>query len=343
MSESVSKHRDQRLDVAKGVLITLVVAGHFLEAMDNWSAETVRLPLTFIYSFHMPAFVFLTGITAKPHGILRRIRPLVILLVLFQVGFFLASPWLDPGGKFSWHTPYWILWFLLALIWWLVLTPVVHRFPRSSVALSIVVAVVANAAPWIGYPFAAARTLTFLPFFVVGFVHGKAILEWCSTAHGAVRGWIVAAAAGLPVLLFATDVDNGWLYGSMSATDLDEGTAPGLLVRASLMLVAATVTAGFLMVLPRAEGIPWSVLGRRSLSVFLLHGFVVKAVDPYLPRILADNNALSLLFVAVLTAGTVALTSWQPLDTLVRRIGSPPGVKTKSSPAAGVPERQLSA
>lgn len=336
MSESVSKTRDQRLDIAKGVLITLVVAGHFLEAMNDWSAETVRLPLTLIYSFHMPAFVFLTGITAKPYGLVRRIRPLVMLLVLFQTAFLLASPWLDPEATFTWNTPYWILWFLLSLIWWLLLTPVIHRFPRASVALSIAVAISASAMPFAGYPLAVGRTLSFLPFFVIGFVYGKPILNWCTAAGGAVRGWVITAAVALPVLLFAVNIENGWLYGSMSATVLNEGTAPGVLTRAALMLIAATMTAGFLMVLPKSSGIPWAVFGRRSLAVFLFHGFVVKILDPYLPRILADNNVLSLVFVAILTAGTVALTSWQPLDALVRKIGRPAAGKTAAtSPGAG--------
>ncbi|MGO2780447.1 acyltransferase family protein [Glutamicibacter arilaitensis] len=53
-----------RLDVAKGALIILVVLGHLLEANAGWEARTTRLPLTAIYMFHMPAFVFLAGITA---------------------------------------------------------------------------------------------------------------------------------------------------------------------------------------------------------------------------------------------------------------------------------------
>ncbi len=341
MSESVSKQRDGRLDMAKGVLIALVVAGHFLEGMNDWTAETVRLPLTMIYSFHMPAFVFLTGITAKPHGILRRIWPLALLLVLFQTAFLLASPWLDPEATFTWNTPYWILWFLLALIWWLLLTPAIHRFPRASVVLSIAVAASASAMPFAGYPFALGRTLTFLPFFVIGYLHGKDILNWCSSARGAIRGWGVAAAVALPVVLFVLDVDNGWLYGSMSANELNEGAGPGMLTRTALMLVAAIMTAGFLMVIPKMPGTAWSVLGRRSLAVYLFHGFIVKAADPYLPAVLAGNNALSLLLVAVLTVGTLALTSWRPLDAMVRRIGRPRAATAppRSAPA-GVRERE---
>ncbi|MBM6621210.1 acyltransferase family protein [Micrococcaceae bacterium RIT802] len=342
MSETASKPRDPRLDIAKGVLITLVVAGHLLEAMNHWSAETVRLPLTFIYAFHMPAFVFLTGITAKPHGIFRRIRALVILLVIFQLGYFLAARWLDPDATFSWHTPYWILWFLLALIWWLMLTPLIARFPRAAVGLSLAVAVSASAVPWVGYPLAIGRTLTFLPFFVVGFLYGKTILAWCGKARGALRGWTVAVALVLPALLYAMHVDNGWLYGSMSASDLDEGTTPGLLTRAALMLVAALVTAGFLMVLPKSPGIPWAVVGQRSLAVFLFHGVLVKAVNPYLPQILAENNVMSLVLVAVVTAGTVALTSWQPINEAVRRIGAPAPRPAAPERPADVREKQLS-
>ncbi len=50
----------------KGILITLVVLGHWLEATNYWDDGLIRYLLTAIYAFHMPAFIFLAGITSKP-------------------------------------------------------------------------------------------------------------------------------------------------------------------------------------------------------------------------------------------------------------------------------------
>lgn len=61
IKSSYQKKRIESLDIFRGVLIFLVVFGHFLLPMkDKECAISVRLFLT-IYSFHMPAFIFLSG------------------------------------------------------------------------------------------------------------------------------------------------------------------------------------------------------------------------------------------------------------------------------------------
>ncbi|TJY67440.1 hypothetical protein E4J89_15285 [Arthrobacter sp. CAU 1506] len=77
-------NRDHRIDTAKGALIVLVVLGHLLEVTNFWDAETFRLALTAIYLFHMPAFVFLAGITAKANRLPERAGGILLLLLTFQ-------------------------------------------------------------------------------------------------------------------------------------------------------------------------------------------------------------------------------------------------------------------
>ena len=57
-----STKRDLTLDIAKGLAIILVVAGHMLEGASPDFDET--LPFRAIYAFHMPLFVFLAGAVA---------------------------------------------------------------------------------------------------------------------------------------------------------------------------------------------------------------------------------------------------------------------------------------
>ena len=57
--------RSTLIDNAKGGLIFLVVLGHYLEKSGGWSNQCLNAVLSTIYLFHMPAFVFLVGITTK--------------------------------------------------------------------------------------------------------------------------------------------------------------------------------------------------------------------------------------------------------------------------------------
>ena len=58
------KERDYLFDNYKAFLIVLVVVGHFIEVAsdDNVVMETTKW---IIFSFHMPAFVFISGYFSK--------------------------------------------------------------------------------------------------------------------------------------------------------------------------------------------------------------------------------------------------------------------------------------
>lgn len=53
--------REIKLDNFKGILIFLVVLGHIVGV----SKEGVENIVNYIYSFHMPAFVFISGYFSK--------------------------------------------------------------------------------------------------------------------------------------------------------------------------------------------------------------------------------------------------------------------------------------
>ena len=77
-----AKARDQRLDIAKGLAIILVVIGHTLQA--RYSNFDDVLGFRVIYSFHMPLFIFLSGAVASlwfnPSDIALSIRELSKLI-----------------------------------------------------------------------------------------------------------------------------------------------------------------------------------------------------------------------------------------------------------------------
>ncbi|MGP5165663.1 MULTISPECIES: acyltransferase family protein [Arthrobacter] len=314
------KRRDQRLDIAKGLLIVLVVLGHLLEGTNFWTADTVRLPLTFIYAFHMPAFAFLTGITGTPKKLVRRIGPLVVLLVLFQSLYFGATRVLKPGADFEWNAPFWMLWFLVAMIWWLLLTPIIDRFPRSSILGAILLGIAVTVVPWIGYPLSLGRALVFLPFYAVGYVYGKRALNWCMAAPGLLKGVVVGLALITVLVLYSKDIQHGWYHAALSSEELDATPAEGLAMRSLLLGVAALSIMAFLMLVPTQEQMGLAKVGRHTLPVFLLHGFIVLCAEPYLPDVLADKNIVAIVLVVVLAAGTVLLTSGRRTNAVMRDV-----------------------
>ena len=61
MTEEQVLKRDCYFDNLKGVLIFIVVLGHFLSKMNNLDNSIVRTLYSYIYLFHMPLFFMLSG------------------------------------------------------------------------------------------------------------------------------------------------------------------------------------------------------------------------------------------------------------------------------------------
>lgn len=66
----MGKVRDARFDTLKGLLILSVVFGHFFSHEATHSAPSEAIA-NFIYSFHMPLFVFVSGYFTNNHRVIR--------------------------------------------------------------------------------------------------------------------------------------------------------------------------------------------------------------------------------------------------------------------------------
>ncbi len=342
--------RDRRLDVAKGVLISLVVFGHLLPRVGLDDGLTT-LAYTVIYAFHMPAFIFLAGITAKSTRLLERLLTFVILLAAFQSLYYVAEKWIGDPFAWSWTDPHWIMWFLLAMIWWTLTVPFIERWPRTLVAVSTLVGVCAGVLPFAGADLSISRSLVFWPFFVVGRVYGKRLLAFTGSLPlwTRVGGCLVAL---LPLLaLFVADTDAGWLYGSGNFDHLEVSDVRGILIRACLSLIAFLAILALLAAVPDVDG-PLTVIGERSLSVYLFHGFLVIALTPALKEFFAGgyDHAVQIgaVALAAFAAGGIAFVlSQRPLHWSVSTppkkaaalLASLVTPRTQQPTAAPAPER----
>lgn len=84
------KGRVESIDIAKGLLMSMVVLGHIIN-MDYPIASYIK---SFIYVFHVPAFFVITGILTDPqkvsaekpsHFVWRKCKSLLLPYVLFEV------------------------------------------------------------------------------------------------------------------------------------------------------------------------------------------------------------------------------------------------------------------
>ena len=337
-SDMGKKPRDPKLDLAKAVLICLVVLGHYLEAADGGWRSALGDLLRPIYMVHMPAFVFLAGITARGRGTLAKVVQWLTLLVVFSAIYIALDLALaDVNRGMEWDRPYWILWFLLALAVWQALTPLVEAFPKTFVAVSVGVALFGSMIDSVGYDFSLSRIIVFWPFFVVGKVYGRAMLEAVDRLDIVARIALVGFAAAFAWMILQENLNRFWLYGSRSFDGLAPDPWQGMSTRILLGLAAFIAMFALWAILPRRDG--WFTLpGQRSLAIYLLHGIPVTLLTSELKTVfgLPGGTGLALLMSIALTAGTVALFTLPFWDKALRAVGT---VISRHIPVKSQPRR----
>lgn len=275
----MSAQRDVGMDAIKGVLIVLVVLGHLIEPSID-AAPAFRSVWAAIYTFHMPLFVLVSGIFAKDvltrrdcDGLIQRV---LLPLAVFQAAYLAAVYVGKHEVPHSILQPHWILWFLLSLACWRVALPMLAPV-RGIVVLTVLVSVLAGYVEDIGYTFSLSRTLYFLPFFLAGHLYGNRAIHW-AREHVAASLALLLVPLALVEFAAAHGLSHSLLYGSMGyALTGPHIIAPGL-ERALIVVLSFSACIGFAGLAARPIAAA-AYLGERSLTVFVLHGFVVMAVS----------------------------------------------------------------
>ncbi len=297
-------NRLYKFDNLKAVLIFLVVFGHFLELVQGH-----RLLYLTIYSFHMPLFIFITGYFA--HFDSKKILSgLVFPYCVFQIlyTYFERIVLENENLTLTFLRPRWILWYLFAMIVYYLLIPffdVKSKKQRiAAVTGMVLLALLSGYDSKVGYDYSSARIFTFMPFFYAGYYLSDTGNMLFNTYRGhqksyMLKGVVSAGAAALMVMVLSTDViSKKMLYGSYSYED----AGYNIWIKLLILVFASVWTAVFMLMAPDKKIPMLSEIGKDTMPVFLLHGFIVKLIDK---QCRAMGESLPLAWAVVLSAAVV--------------------------------------
>jgi fucose 4-O-acetylase-like acetyltransferase len=315
--------RDAFFDNAKYLAIVLVAIGHAWEPLKG-DSRILEAVYTVVYTFHMPAFIIISGFfsrsfDASPNRLKRLITGVAVPYVVFETAYPLFKRWIDndPSQEISVLDPWYLTWFLCALFIWRLTTPI-WKTVRWPLPLALGLAMLATVTPEIGDDLDLQRVLQFLPYFVLGLCMKPEHFQMVRTRTVRMLSVPVFAVA-LAVGWWAVPrMNTAWFYHRDSAQELGAPWWAGPVMVLAMFGCSLLLTACFFAWVPRRH-MWFTALGAGTLYGYLLHGFLVKAGDyegwfehAWLHRPLGE------IFVSVLAAAIVTAFCTKPVQRVFK-------------------------
>ena len=277
-----AKQRDAFFDNAKYLAIVLVAVAHSWEPLKG-DSRILEGVYTVVYSFHMPAFIVISGFFSRsfdmrPDRLKRLITGVAVPYVLFETAYPLFKNVVDHSNEeISLLDPWYLTWFLVALFVWRLTTPV-WKLVRWPLPLAIGIAMLASVTPNIGDDLDLQRVMQFLPYFVLGLCMKPEHFHMVRRRGVRIASVPVFAAALAFGWWAVPRMNTAWFYHRDSAQELGAPWWIGPVMVLAMMGCSLLLTACFFAWVPRRR-MWFTALGAGTLYGYLLHGFLVKFAD----------------------------------------------------------------
>ena len=291
MNTSVVNGRSKYWDNIKGILIFLVVFAHILLPFQE-KYNSVNILTDFIYTFHVPVFVFVSGYFGKSDKS-RSAESIIKLVVLYFI-FNSLIGFID--GFVSLLIPMYSCWYLLALIVWRMSAPYISKIKWSPVILFIA-ALISGFYPDIDNTFSVARIICFYPFYMLGYMLSSDKDLEVQKMHKP-KKYLVGSAALILMCLIGYFSVQFFKYSDEALVMLCYRNVYDCLGRALLFLVAVLAIIAFHFLSSDSEVSLITEFGRNSLWIFLFHRLFAIAISNFL----TDLPMFQLLLAAFVSA-----------------------------------------
>lgn len=282
----VSKQqRSPYYDNAKAVLIFLVVLGHFLGNPESGPLNNI---CKFIYLFHMPCFVFVSGFFAKRGaGIKQVLAQYISLLVVFQVLYHIFNIAMGSAQPLltAILVPYSALWYLLSLACWvLALNVVPDKYIGALIPLAFIVAILIGALKFVGPNLSVSRTIYFSPFFLLGYYFKTNKLSEKVFFQSKIKlislVLLTILTVGTLVVAYVLPFDITAYWGAISFKALKVSLLSGIFMRTGLLLTSCVLGFLFFCSIPNRSTI-YTRFGSKTLPIYLMHFAFVQLFRHY--------------------------------------------------------------
>ena len=272
--------RDYLFDNCKVFLIFLVVAGHFVGPSAPHNTFLLLLKWV-IVSFHMPAFILISGYFSKRElPLLVTLKKLALPYLIYEVIYYF---WyvlvLHESTELALLKPKFTLWYLLALLFWRILTPYVKKIPFHFV-LAVLAGILIGFSGMEDNFLTIPRALVFYPFYRAGTYLDREMITRLRTKRMKILAAVLFFGITLILCLMGWNRTTTMLifYGRYSYETMHQTMVTGVLWRIFMYGIGFLMTFS-LLILMTEKKLSISYIGTRTMAIYLFHGLTFKYLE----------------------------------------------------------------
>ena len=291
---SIQKERNFWFDNAKAFLIVLVFMGHICECLittvpfDGGTPIWLNNIFKYIYVFHMPVFMIISGRFAKGrvdrNDWLTSINKLIVpyVVVQFFMMLFYCTVGFSKVTYTSFFSPGYGLWYIFVLGIYQMVTPHLLKIFRQKWLLFVASLVLMTILLFQRYPFPTPipRIVNFFPFFIFGYLTADYSFDFCKKTLFRILS--VLAFIGLFVAVnYDSVLEVALLSGKRTYIqyyNLLGVSKPELLVITAVRYLIGFLFFLFVMGISPVKKYVGTKLGTNSTYIYILHLFIIVAL-----------------------------------------------------------------
>lgn len=276
------KKRIALWDNLKFLLIIFVVIGHYTQQFraDN---ETLQRIYVFIYSFHMPIFIFVTGLFSKKAVDEKNIKKALPYLTCFfatTLILFITKAFLGRAPVFELFSPSGISWYLMSMFFMFLITMLIKDYkPQYIFVLSLIIGVMCGFVQTENPDFFTwMRTLTFYPFFCLGYISDREKIEKATNKISIkITAVIFFVSIYLLIYFYPKQANKISRLNTARHTFSELGRFAPYGWELRLLTYAISFAAIFLLIslIPRKRIKGFTSLGERTLGIYMFHYVII--------------------------------------------------------------------
>lgn len=316
------KNRIQKWDILKFVLIFFVVLGHVAEQYEGTSGL-----FFFIYSFHMPLFIFVSGLFSKKTINEKRYDKIFTYFVLyiFIKIIMCVSNYVNKGViAFKLFEENGVPWYAFVIFAFCLITVFLKNLdPKYVFIVSVIVACFAGYDKNLSDFLVSSRIVVFYPFFYAGYALdpntvaeklNKKPIKIASVAG--IVGYIIFLCLQYDSIIFLKPL----LSGKNSFWTLEKLCGYGIFFRFGYYVLVFLLGAMIISLIPNKLGKGTiAKLGSRSVQIYALHYFFIHLlyanlnVDEWLESTLPGSSKALILPLTIILLLLCSSKIWTPV------------------------------